>query len=125
MKKNLILFSIFVVMSSCSVMFHGTKQKVTFNCSKDAEVKVNMTVIGRTNRLIEIPRRDLDGLVRVSAPGCETKEMMLKESPTLGAWLDIPWIFVPYVGLLPAYIDYANDFHVKVDEVIEVELNCK
>ncbi len=125
MKKILLFSSVLVFMTSCSVMFHGAKQKVTFNCNKDAEVKVNMTVIGRTNRLIEVPRKDLDGLFRVTAPGCETKEMMLQRRPTLGTWLDIPWVFVPYVGLLPAYVDHAYDFSEKVDEVIEVELNCK
>jgi hypothetical protein len=106
-------------------MFHGAKQKVTFNCNKDAEVKVNMTVLGSTNRVIEIPRKDLDGLIRVSAPGCETKEMMLPLKATVGSWINIPLIFIPYVGLLPAYYDAAFDTGVKTNEVIEVELNCK
>jgi hypothetical protein len=114
-----------IILSSCSLILHGSKQKVTFRCQREAEIKVNLYVVGKTNQIVEIPRRDLDGLVRVFAPGCETKELMLPIRPTIGSWIDIPLILLPYVGLLPAYIDNSFGFNQGTNELIDIELNCK
>jgi hypothetical protein len=128
MNRNLsLLLSLFgaaSIFSSCALIFHGTKQEVRFNCTKDAEVKLNMNVVGRTNQLVVIPRKDLDGLVRISAPGCETKELMLPLKTTPATWLDIPWILVPY-GNVFYDTDVAFGSDIATENEINVELNCK
>jgi hypothetical protein len=124
MSVALLAFSVFSL-SSCALILNGRYQQLKFTCTRDAEIKLNMSKVGRTNEFLMIPRKDLDGLIRISAPGCETKEMMLPLRPSWGTWLDLPMIFIPYVGLLPAYIDYAWDLDQSTKEVIDVELNCK
>jgi hypothetical protein len=109
---------------SCGLMIHGTKQNVRFNCKQDAEVKLNLDVLGRTNQLLTIPRKNLDGLVRISAEGCETKEMMLPLKNTLGSWLDVPWVFFPY-GSIFLHLDMMYDSDIATENEINVELNCK
>ena len=86
--------------------------------------KLNMNVVGRTNQLVVIPRKDLDGLVRISAPGCETKELMLPLKTTPATWLDIPWILVPY-GSVFYDTDVAFGSDIATENEINVELNCK
>lgn len=113
-----------LILSSCGVMFHGSKQKIKFNCKQDAEVKVNMTVLGRTNQLLVIKRNDLDGLIRISAPGCETKELMLPIKNTVGGWLDVPWAFLPY-GSLFIQVDMMYGGHLATESEMNIELNCK
>jgi hypothetical protein len=123
-RVNLMLLFSAVFLSSCALIFHGTKQEVRFNCTTDAEVKLNMNVIGRTNQLIVIPRRDLDGLIRISAAGCETKELMLPLKMTPASWLDIPWVLVPY-GNVFYDTDLAFGANIATENEINVELNCK
>jgi hypothetical protein len=125
MKKIAFYVASSILFSSCALILNGRNQQLKFNCSRDAEIKLNMNVVGRTNQALLIPRKDLDGLIRISASGCETKELMLPLKPSWGTWVDIPMIFVPYVGLLPAYIDYAWDLDQSTKETIDVELNCK
>ena len=122
--KQGIMLMIVVLSTSCGVMFHGSKQKIKINCKQDAEVKVNMTVLGRTNQLLVIKRNDLDGLIRISAPGCETKELMLPIKNTVGGWLDVPWAFLPY-GSLFMQVDMIYGGHLATESEMNIELNCK
>ena len=125
--KNRFLMVLMVasmILPSCALMVHGTKQEVRFNCTKDAEIKLNMNAIGRTNQLVVIPRKDLDGLIRISAPGCETKEMMLPLKTAPAAWVDVLWCTVPYCSAFFMW-DKVYDSDVATENEINVELNCK
>jgi hypothetical protein len=113
-----------LLFSSCGLIFHGTKQEVRFNCTKDAEVKLNMNVIGRTNQLVVIPRKDLDGLIRISAPGCETKELMLPLKNTTGSYFDAILCIIPY-GSNFFMTDVLFGAEIATENEINVELNCK
>ena len=122
--KKIYLLVLSFCLGSCGLMIHGTKQNVRFNCKQDAEVKLNLDVLGRTNQLLTVPRKNLDGLVRISATGCETKEMMLPLKNTAGSWLDVPWALLPY-GLIFLHVDIMFYSHIATENEINVELNCK
>ncbi len=124
MKKIIGIIAVCMSFSSCAVMVHGTKQEVRFNCTKDAEIKLNMDKIGRTNQLVSIPRKDLDGLIRISAPGCETKEMMLPLKTAPAAWVDVLWCTVPYGSAFFMW-DKMYDSDIATENEINIELNCK
>ena len=117
------MLMIVILSTSCGVMLHGSKQRIKFNCKQDAEVKVNMTVLGRTNQLLVIQRNDLDGLIRISASGCETKELILPIKNTVGGWLDVPWAFLPY-GSLFMQVDMMYGGHIATESEISIDLNC-
>ncbi len=119
-----VVFLTAAILPSCALMIHGTKQEVRFNCTKDAEIKLNMNSIGRTNQLVVIPRKDLDGLVRISAPGCETKEMMLPLHTSPATWVDVLWSAVPYGSTFILW-DYTYQSNVSTENEINIELNCK
>ncbi len=125
--KNVIL-SVGVVgllTTSCSTMFNGSYQTIEFKSStQNAKVMVNTREIGTTNTPIKIKRSDLDGLYRVSAIGCVTKEMELKLKMNKAYWGTAVMGLLPVIGELFVVGDLEEQNQLKTDDVINVELDC-
>ncbi len=111
--------------TSCSTMLNGSYQTVQFKSStNNAKVMVNTREIGKTNEDIKIKRSDLDGLIRISAEGCKTKEMELALKTNKALWGSMFFGMLPICGQNFVIIDLNNQNHLKTEDVINVELDC-
>ncbi len=117
-----ILCIIIIITTGCATMFTGTKQKITFNTIAEGTVYQNLSMIGKTNQVIKVRRKDLVKLYTVKAEGYHDKQFELDIRTNPAFYLNLPLCFAFGCGIIWAYVDVAYGAQLKTDKIINVEM---
>jgi len=125
MKLLCTLLAIAILGTSCATVMSGTKKQVTFTCNQpNATVSLNFDTIGVTNQPILIPRKDLSSQVLISKDGCETVKHQMPSKVTPTYWINLPFILVYGIGLIPVVVDFATGAVKDTDAVQHIQMTC-
>lgn len=112
-------FALLALFSGCATILTGKTTTITFKSNSEGKVYQNLTEIGKTNQPIEILKKDIIKLYTIKSNGCPDKQ------------IELPIRFTPIVYLnvlnfnVFASLDYYNGCHMKTDNTINVDFDCK
>lgn len=118
MRRAVIALLVFLTVSGCGAIMHGTKQDITVNSSPTG-AKVMVAGEDRTAPAVFNLKRKNSYLVKINKEGYEGAEIMINHKLDWTAWADL-FIW----GIIPIFYDLSSGAAWKLSpEEISVNLN--